>query len=1172
MEVKNLPDKLRIFVLNGATRNIAPGVTLSATVVLKITSRVYTQVEGEVTTRNIHLGVLATDHAGYISFDLRPLKKFNALIERMDVLNTKIEIRLETDEIFVESPFQTNFRHQLLPSLFDSPVGSSSGQFADYLPSSIPILLPSDINFLSNPSLSGIQSIPNPDVMDWKTSPESFGMAGLPTIGEDGCETLLPSQSTDRIFRFHQLARFPSIENEILNSGQENLEFRRGKLIEYEMLWHPINHGLGQVQYSLTLAPGEETKIAVIEWDRKDESVRSERTGLSESLLHEQKRNRIIDEAVEATIKEYQRGKSFMGGTAGVGGYGGQGQGSMWGVTGSHSVGYAETSSEGSRNLESQSAQQLGDTIAQASSMMRDLRSTVIVQANQSEREVLQTRSIRNYNHSHALTILYYEVVRHYCITTRAAKEQEVVFVKYNNQEFSIARVKKYQRILQDSLIDKNLLENFNLINYRLDVEEERINTLIFGVIKKFIVRATQGSDPLGAAFERLRLLILTKNGDVLFAPFRSAGPHFSGDSINAAFITFTFTIDEEDNPLIAANLKLDDIVEIGLVFNVVGDFGGQERFGFKKLEIKAVVEREMNKKLVTLSEFSDIPSGENSRFEQDSEWWSFPNRIPNIPSEYADYLLKKNKIDDLLSHLNSNLHYYNSIIWLSENPNDRLNHFENFQYSTSGLTPMSGRLSDFINPQPIDIFGNYVAFRLGEVKSIPEEEIELSEQIVSMPTRGLFAEAQLSHCNASEIIDDTRFWDWQISPIPDSAPEISGVSPTSRYRDIIGNPTGLPNNSIGVENAPDAPAPSALSQIIDSITKSEIFRDMSAKAELASILNELTKAAAEVEKQRMQSITELGKQDAETERARMQAESNRRQSGSTESPSSGSGSSSGGGSEPTSSPTTIPQSTSGSSDVPSARDTSTDIAAIRREVTDPQEQQARVEGVLDRRTRTGGSSRRITIDLKYGTQDLAGQFSVVCTNRSTSRGTDTDEINNRREDTSTPSSSLTVRIPSSWTTIRVAVRIQSLTFLNHSLLDANADFRALIQARSTSGSIFNLNIPDSGNRLYEYVTPLSISEVVSIQDTLSRSLVCNFRILTDEIQVERTESAGQEDQWNFSGNLGYEGNIVLGISGGNSTTTTRGESTVVRRTLRVRYIDPSQPVITQGSEGVSGE
>ena len=48
----------------------------------------------------------------------------------------------------------------------------------------------------------------------------------------------------------------------------------------------------------------------------------------------------------------------------------------------------------------------------------------------------------------------------------------------------------------------------------------------------------------------------------------------------------------------------------------------------------------------------------------------------------------------------------------------------------------------------------------------------------VSLPTRGLFAEALLGDCNSCETRDVTRFWRWEKSPCLDQAPAISGVQP----------------------------------------------------------------------------------------------------------------------------------------------------------------------------------------------------------------------------------------------------------------------------------------------------------------------------------------------------------------------------------------------------------
>src|SRR5215831_7931249 len=47
--------------------------------------------------------------------------------------------------------------------------------------------------------------------------------------------------------------------------------------------------------------------------------------------------------------------------------------------------------------------------------------STVVVQASQAEQDVVQIRTATNHNHCHALTVLYYEVLRQYRVVTRAA-------------------------------------------------------------------------------------------------------------------------------------------------------------------------------------------------------------------------------------------------------------------------------------------------------------------------------------------------------------------------------------------------------------------------------------------------------------------------------------------------------------------------------------------------------------------------------------------------------------------------------------------------------------------------------------------------------------------------------------------------------------------------------
>src|SRR5690606_33662265 len=82
------------------------------------------------------------------------------------------------------------------------------------------------------------------------------------------------------------------------------------------------------------------------------------------------------------------------------------------------SLGGSTASSDGSRDLTAENVQRLSDSFVQASSSQRELASTVVIQARQEESESIQTRTFTNYNHSHTLTVLYYEVLRHFRVTT----------------------------------------------------------------------------------------------------------------------------------------------------------------------------------------------------------------------------------------------------------------------------------------------------------------------------------------------------------------------------------------------------------------------------------------------------------------------------------------------------------------------------------------------------------------------------------------------------------------------------------------------------------------------------------------------------------------------------------------------------------------------------------
>ena len=85
-------------------------------------------------------------------------------------------------------------------------------------------------------------------------------------------------------------------------------------MLTYSIEWLPVGHGLGQVLYSMPLAPGEQVNIAIVDWARTDSASRQEQTGLTDTLTHDTVRDRNVGEVVDASLREYQRGSTTMAG------------------------------------------------------------------------------------------------------------------------------------------------------------------------------------------------------------------------------------------------------------------------------------------------------------------------------------------------------------------------------------------------------------------------------------------------------------------------------------------------------------------------------------------------------------------------------------------------------------------------------------------------------------------------------------------------------------------------------------------------------------------------------------------------------------------------------------------------------------------------------------------
>ena len=83
-----------------------------------------------------------------------------------------------------------------------------------------------------------------------------------------------------------------------------------GALVTFRQSWFSEGVTLGQLLHSLTLAPGESTRVAMVDWARRAGASVSEQVDEREQLADSQVHIRALSEVTDATASEFQAGSS----------------------------------------------------------------------------------------------------------------------------------------------------------------------------------------------------------------------------------------------------------------------------------------------------------------------------------------------------------------------------------------------------------------------------------------------------------------------------------------------------------------------------------------------------------------------------------------------------------------------------------------------------------------------------------------------------------------------------------------------------------------------------------------------------------------------------------------------------------------------------------------------
>ncbi|WP_051836835.1 hypothetical protein [Streptomyces sp. NRRL WC-3742] len=245
-----------------------------------------------------------------------------------------------------------------------------------------------------------------------------------------------------------------------IDLGEENLPFydrpAEGMVVTTEQTWSAQGVTLGRLLHSLALAPGESTRVAVVDWQRSTKATGTETTAEADTLSATTDQNRSISEVANAIAREEQHGSSegfqrsqssSSGGSIGVSFFG-IGGGGNWSNSSNTGFTTAVSRSTGVKSVAEEATQRISARTQQLATAARSRNMTVVRETTQSEKDQVVTRVVTNYNHMHAMSVQYYEVVQVYSVTTKPTKLERCLFIPLQELTFTYSSLQRYKEIL----------------------------------------------------------------------------------------------------------------------------------------------------------------------------------------------------------------------------------------------------------------------------------------------------------------------------------------------------------------------------------------------------------------------------------------------------------------------------------------------------------------------------------------------------------------------------------------------------------------------------------------------------------------------------------------------------------------------------------------------------
>lgn len=760
-----------------------------------------------------------------------------------------------------------------------------------------------------------------------------------------------------------------------------------GHILHYKSKFKADGYSLGDLLYSLALAPGQKKEIVVFDTTHTLLGSETQQSTQRESLAANIVNDRSVTDQLGGNLNEAMQGQSSStnsGISAGGGlGYSYGGFGASLGVSGGNSTTDSNATQNSARDVSQFFDEKLKQTIMQNSESFRQLNSSVVTTVKENQKYSATTEVVANHNHCHALTILYFEVLRHFAVYQELSSVEECVFVPFLMTNFTQENIYKWRDVLAPHLLpmpsntylsnaafgggfQHPLLKAFDA-NERLKThyatvdfpegtyDDERISNLKGNITVRVKI------DQPKTLYERIKTLplittqtdfgdFMSRLGDALFGKnsasrpdmndYVKVDPNFSSvlpkDSVRPVkfdekFFDAAFTpmdralwgtyakllgYSKTDAENIADMLNTyffgkllgewDDIFNNRLapdLFKAIlptisfqpmkngktisSDFSTTERYtgGEKLLRInydgQTNIKRNEFTEYISLKATGKPIQDLNDLILLNVETVQINYSTPHYHGilfngfsgndiiDGADLYIPENSdekrnpkkediflVTKLIEHLNSNLEYYNKILWYRLDPDRRYMLLDGFSielFDSAGNKLINLRsLASVVKNQLITVAGNSLVFPVAagyrvSNSFISEADPNGNQNIIttlfdhykpitpvepyriSVPSRGVFAETLQSYCNACEKIEENRLQDWNKFPNTDEPTPFAPITvPTPAVTDWKAVFKDFAPPMVNIQNAPALPAPGAgLAGLSDLLGKSGVFKDI---------------------------------------------------------------------------------------------------------------------------------------------------------------------------------------------------------------------------------------------------------------------------------------------------------------------------------------------------------